>query len=67
MNRCKTCKWWDTSHREYSPLPAGYGECSIEYQTETSGVFGRYDTTSGVITGPEFGCVHHEEKTDALF
>lgn len=73
MNHCKTCKHWvkyqqtilddDGSAR----LKAGGGMCGSEKLTENWGEHGSdmlvysYAEGGGFWTGPNFGCVHHQE------
>ena len=63
---CKTCKWWDTveiaehfrrhrachSPKLMPPDDAEYGTDTLLY----------YDEGSKFWSGPDFGCVHHEDK-----
>lgn len=63
MNRCKTCKWWEVRafYPEYAKRLCrneNLGGISMELSSNAS----RLDASSGVETGPEFGCVHHKEK-----
>lgn len=61
--KCKTCKWYDTEtpshHTCVCPkMIYGYGARIIapdELHVED-------DEGWGMIPGPEFGCIHHEEK-----
>jgi hypothetical protein len=52
VKRCKTCKWWRT--KKYWLR----GTCCQSIKVN--------DTVGSDITwcGPEFGCVHHEEKEE---
>ena len=72
MNTCKTCKYWTTikgsscSRKEADRLhfcnapkiKYGYGieECDIS----DDGVLIEEDEGWGMLTGPDFGCIHHE-------
>lgn len=66
MNTCKTCKWW-------ANIPDEMRGClfveTFEYQSKPD-LFAVEEACDGygdrrvpcVVTGPEFGCIHHEEK-----
>lgn len=70
MNTCDTCKWWEG--------PSGIsfrsiGKCKneslgrvvliLDIEPDNLGVFGISDEEKHpVVTGPKFGCVHHEPK-----
>ena len=64
--RCKTCRWWEDNDMygngvSYCTSPANRrdspyrpdGACSMGEQ-------GKED----ILTGPDFGCVHHEWKEE---
>lgn len=65
MNTCKTCKWWNGDGNEtqkechcpkitYGVSPESPdGACVIDYEY--------YNAT--FETGPDFGCIHHEEES----
>jgi len=62
MNRCKTCKWWVTEIKwgnEYHfcehPMFVSDSE-----KPDEAGIYN--DVNSALMTGPEFGCVKHEDK-----
>ena len=59
--RCKTCKWW--SKQEW-PDDAGKRACLNQKLDTLDGkdtLYAPYCDTE-VLTGPDFGCVHHEQK-----
>jgi hypothetical protein len=70
--RCKTCKWWGVNY--VAPPPEFpdtdlYRHCDHEKLSypPSDGNDGAYDVEcyGGIDTGPEFGCIHWEEKQDA--
>lgn len=74
MNTCKTCKWWGPSYvSEYRHTPeSGFGHCDSPKILEGYGhdpktspqdaAIIENDEGWGWATGPDFGCIHHEEK-----
>ena len=68
-DRCKTCKFWVPEHA------TGYSGICSHIRVGTSqddpipsdGLFvGVAEDYPVIVTGPEFGCVHHEEDQDAV-
>src|SRR5687767_2121879 len=64
METCKTCKWWCLPDDGAGSHPPKRGQCihpklrpNNEAQDGARGG-GHYDY--GVLTGPDFGCVHHQ-------
>jgi hypothetical protein len=64
MEHCKTCKNW----KRFSTEDEDGGECKSEKLTEPAGhddetdmLVYSYDEGGVFWTGPDFGCVHHEE------
>lgn len=64
MNRCETCKYWESE--------SGFrGECTHDKLNATigpdlNGLYG-YSGTGALVqiqTGGNFGCIHHEPKED---
>ena len=67
LNTCKDCKWWDG-------LPTdSYNDCShdkiyhycpdyMERLPDALMVYYLEDKGGSIQTGPDFGCVHWEEK-----
>jgi len=66
MKNCKTCKWWAEQGEKKTRV------CSHEKLTES---FGRqayaddaltytYTEDGWFLTGPDFGCVHHDGVSD---
>lgn len=66
MKRCKTCRWW-----------VGERECDFGNTTIAAKLFAekpevRFEVVAGAAddhnlwselrTGPDFGCIHHEEQ-----
>lgn len=72
MERCKTCKWWDIGRcdQQFEPHARAMlevAECDAEFTAEPkpAGLLARTNGESCVIlTGPEFGCVHHQPKEE---
>lgn len=71
MNTCGTCKYWKEALKDDrgNPPPSRFGVCEKEI-----GAVGSYPDIDGCIgdgrpedgtgdgrTGPNFGCVHHEQ------
>jgi len=69
MNTCKTCKFW-TDNPWGHPVPRGsclspkflYGYNIALDKIAPDEVLVENDEGWGFVTGPDFGCVHHEEK-----
>lgn len=69
MERCKTCKFWTTreiySNHNYHDVTV-CDRCDIVNDPQGFNVSASAaDDTSldcWLQTGPEFGCIHHEEK-----
>lgn len=71
MPRCKTCKWWDQIRESDT-----YGYCDWLQNAETSDwnasptgnealiYVEDQHVTTGMMTGPDFGCVQHEPKDE---
>ena len=56
LRTCKTCRWWE----ELTEGSVTEGQCRCrEIDDLRSGVFA---LEGDITTGPDFGCVHHEEK-----
>lgn len=71
MNTCDTCKWWGNKKEAYSDTgsdnikPCGSPCIDTDYTGEDCAEVennGHQDERSFFITGPKFGCVHHESK-----
>jgi hypothetical protein len=70
MNTCKTCKWW-VEHQE-TKNPNGTVSDYMHHQcthhkigggdSDTDGLDDQSDFDHGIGTGPNFGCIHHEQK-----
>lgn len=63
---CNACKWWSgpTKIKEfYNPHGAAECKCPKMVGGEIDGI---EDAIGGgtLITGPDFGCVHWEKKSD---
>jgi hypothetical protein len=62
MNTCKTCKWWG----KWEPticdkVTHDFGKPNTQFELiihadDDSNLWG------ALKTGPDFGCIHHEEK-----
>ncbi len=68
MNTCKTCKWWNGANQKnsYCGLPM-LEQFTFEpggYRIPADAVYAvdRGGDVAGLLTGPDFGCVHHEAK-----
>lgn len=60
MNRCKTCKWWQWRRSEQVQFPCGnLGSDMLHGMIDA-------EQDTGVLTGPEFGCVNYEETQEQL-
>lgn len=69
MNTCDTCKWWDrqsysvdppfVGRKCFSPLFEDSGSGNPEGSVTQSGMDAGYVE---LLTGPKFGCIHHESK-----
>lgn len=68
METCKTCSFWERNVRANDSR--NHGECrvvSLSYNSNAlpAGVAISYDfdrELGNLVTGPNFGCVHHEIK-----
>lgn len=74
MNTCKTCRWWGFEKEEVTRLhktiakACGFPKVDINdegYEAVTGDKFGLDYPVCDLITGPLFGCIHHEEKQRA--
>ena len=59
MNTCDTCKWWGGLSDE-PPMR----KCKKQDWGEDSVYIANAEPYGGgeVVTGPKFGCIHHEPK-----
>lgn len=72
MKTCKTCKFWTPcrTDTQRDGTKVVVGECDFcpdpnELSTTLGVDYGAYDDSglyAQIVTGPDFGCVHHEEK-----
>ena len=71
MNTCKTCRWWGferesvTQYHETEAKACGFPMVNINeqgYEGVKGNGFGLDYPVCDLITGPDFGCVLHEEK-----
>ena len=62
--RCKTCCWYATglSHHQCTCPKMVYGYGIGE--ADKDGVNVEDDEGWGMVPGPDFGCIHYEEKSD---
>jgi len=71
MKRCKTCKWRGVEDRNNAGAPyrPGYlncrnpklnGDTTTEFTWDSDGAIDG-EEWNGFWTGPDFGCIHHEE------
>lgn len=60
--RCKTCKWYDPSNWHECQCPKMVYGYSGRTKRDPDGLSVEDDEGWGMIPGPEFGCIHHEEK-----
>ena len=58
LGRCKTCKYWGRDYRDGSPRWCDHTKVSFGIGLPDSATAGGHI----IYTGPEFGCVHYEEK-----
>ena len=57
MNTCKTCRWWGL-HESDGPQKGCY--CPKLESKDSDGA--RCDDPGATLmTGPDFGCIHHED------
>ncbi len=66
--RCKTCKYWTKSGKSEPPGKEAGGYCQSEKITEdytgkheADMLVYPYTENGSYWTGPEFGCVHHDQ------
>lgn len=67
LGTCKTCRWWGLlgSHTDL-PMKA----CSAPHLTDaddicdhpTHAMIDAEEGSGKLVTGPDFGCIHHEER-----
>jgi hypothetical protein len=73
MKRCKTCKYWDErdkpprhclspKFRYVSQFRQGALDSFDELKDAELGYADECADNAEVVTGPEFGCVHHAER-----
>lgn len=70
MNTCDTCKWWSVYGSHTAPrYPRNLSLCWHHNIGPIDGTLTQLDdylstTQFGVraVTGPKFGCIHHEPK-----
>lgn len=63
---CKTCAHWTD---EGGLSPRGYRICAcpkicepMDYDGADDSLVYEYDEGGEISTGPDFGCIHHEQK-----
>ena len=57
LGRCKTCKHWGTDYGDNEPRWCNHPKVSFGTSPDCATAEG-----NNIYTGPEFGCVHHEER-----
>lgn len=70
MNTCKTCRFWDSDwticRKRFVDVPTAEREFkpdSMRVSIWPGGTDKEYpDIVHNVFTGPDFGCIHHEER-----
>lgn len=69
MNTCKTCKWWKwfEAKQELEKKPEFTHKPCLNPKTwdDSGSLDGTYimnSIDSFLVTGPSFGCIHHEPK-----
>ncbi len=69
MNTCKTCNWWVDTEEWQLKLHYFQGRCNHVTVNEEAlnamrscCVTDTSDESGLIYTGPDFGCIHHEEK-----
>ncbi len=66
--RCRTCRWYsqeDSYHTCLCPkMYYGFGRLAEDLETDE--ILIENDGSWGMVPRPDFGCIHHEEKTDGL-
>lgn len=64
METCKTCKWWEVA-TSLGGQPQKYGNCENVMSSKPVSDRIYEDEYTHVMTGPDFGCIHHEPKGGA--
>jgi hypothetical protein len=71
MPSCETCNHWDHSPNPFTGKPTLWGRCLCESITNgdspsrsDAATFwaGDQDGEAHLLTGPAFGCVHHQPR-----
>lgn len=68
MNTCDTCKWWAPYGSDVPKYPKGISLCWHDRIGPIDPLPARDDkflstmSLSRAVTGPKFGCVHHEPE-----
>jgi hypothetical protein len=59
--KCKTCKWWLPGDSG-PPLKCGHPKLSSGNSITPEDGAQDGEGYSGIYTGPDFGCIHHETE-----
>jgi len=65
MKNCETCKHWSDKEVPYNKVVRECNNKKINddyYNDEPDGLYYSYQEGGYFLTGPKFGCVHHEES-----
>ena len=57
LGRCKTCKYWGHDYGDNEPRWCNHNKVSFGTSPDSATAEG-----NNIYTGPEFGCVHYEER-----
>ena len=57
LGRCKTCAYWGHDYGDNEPRGCDHIKVSFGTSPDCATAEG-----NNIYTGPEFGCIHHEEK-----
>lgn len=63
MSTCDSCKWWFKCGPDSTGFDRGIGGCShpkLDGPDAVDSLTVETDQPVGILTGPKFGCIHHE-------
>lgn len=61
MNTCDTCKWWELCFPKSTDHQCGHEKVGWLLNSAPDAATHDYEDVP-IITGPKFGCIHHEPK-----
>lgn len=70
MAQCQTCMFWDGPRPDLDD-PGEHSKClhpkvGAEDTAEVRDGAQDGESYGGIFTGPEFGCIHHQEKANEI-